>query len=156
MKRSCKSLVAFLGAWIVAVTAGFLISRSSVFAAGGNAPPPCNTCVYCEEWDTYFKAATNTVAGTSTPLPLSEPANEAWDGTLSGGGDLHQSEVCNSAGETGPEDNNAPLILTHYDSADPTCSATVFPLTGIYKSENGVNPQPVGGIFGQSICINTD
>lgn len=52
MKRSGKSVLFFLAAWLVVVMAGYLLSHGLAFAAPG-PPPNCAQCIWCQEFDTF-------------------------------------------------------------------------------------------------------
>jgi len=150
MKRSCKSLMAFWGAWLAAVIVGYLISRGGISAAV--SLPNCENCQYCEEFATYYNSSNKKDYGT---IAGGMPAPQAYDGTMSGGGlDIYKAPYCNNTGQAQDYPNQPTVNAVTYTSADATCAIATLPQPpGLYVLTNGQGQKPTGVLLVQSECL---
>lgn len=145
MKRVQTSKLLLLGVWFAVLLAGYMASRASVFAA----VTMCIQCKDCENMDTWWYSASNTVAGTvwqSNGTPVSTAILGTNMGSLKdcyGGG-------CDGT-STGENCENM-VTEVKYSSATPLCSPPYPIPNGTFAATDGQNVKPTDNSFCQTFC----
>ncbi|SRR5579885_3447197 len=147
MKRARTSMSLFLGAWLAALIAGYMSSRSSVFAAGGKSCPPCKDCSMLDTW--YDPAFLNNYAG-MVYNNSDTPAQTAWLGTDQGARNDNYALNCYLYGSN--PDDGVTIEGVTYTNATPDCIPGLPPAPGLYEAEKGTGIKHSGVTSTRMIC----
>lgn len=133
MKLSNKSALTFLVAWLVILTAGYLLSRERLFAAGGGGgPPPCLACALCQGFE-QIKTSVGGI-GYTTSLTNTTFVPQAFGGTMCGAAnDTYGVEFCEGC----PGGGSGTIAYWSVVGASNTCQPASPPPDGIYELQNG-------------------